>query len=159
MTSLSDLPLDALPIGEDDMVKAFDEVFMFMMRFTKKQILEESIHETAITPPQFGLLVCLHYQGSQNMKDLSDLMNLTHGAATGLVDRLHRLGLLERERSDADRRVVNVSISEAGQQLIKRIESRRHSILRKIIAQLTPEERRLFLKIDLLLKDKLMHHV
>lgn len=93
------------------------------------------------------------------MKELSEQMDLTHGAATGLVDRLHRLGLVDRERSMEDRRVVHVAMTEEGQQLIERIDQRRHAILLKIVEQLTPEERRLMLKIDRIMKDKLINYV
>lgn len=136
-----------------------DEMFISMMRFTKKQILEESIHQSVITPPQFGMLICLKHMGSLTMKELSERMDLTHGASTGLVDRLHRLGLVERERSSEDRRVVYVALTEEGHQLIGRIDLRRHAILRKIVSQLNPDERRLMLKIDRFVKEKLMNYV
>lgn len=150
---------DIEEFSEDDLIHSMDEMFISMMRFTKKQILEESIHQSVITPPQFGMLICLKHMGSLTMKELSERMDLTHGASTGLVDRLHRLGLVERERSSEDRRVVYVALTEEGHQLIGRIDLRRHAILRKIVSQLNPDERRLMLKIDRFVKEKLMNYV
>lgn len=160
MTAASDssLPEQDL-LSEDDFIKIMDEHFIFMMRFTKKLILEESIHNTVITPPQFGLLYQLSRCGPRTMKELSEQMDLTHGATTGLVDRLHRLGLVRRDRDEQDRRVVNVQVTETGEELISRIERRRHHILRKIVQELSPEERKLLLKIERLTKDKLMNYV
>lgn len=131
---------------------------MAMMRFTKHQILKESIENNQITPPQFGMLHCLKCVGPQTMKDIAQNMDLTHGACTGLIDRLHKLGLVERERPEHDRRVVTVNITEAGEHLIQRIQEKRHAILRKIISQLTPEESRLLLKIHSFAKEKLQHY-
>ncbi|PKL77020.1 MAG: hypothetical protein CVV27_07315 [Candidatus Melainabacteria bacterium HGW-Melainabacteria-1] len=159
MTSPEDSSDHSDNLSEEDLIRAFDSMFLSMMRFTKKQILEESIHQSVITPPQFGLLCCLVHTGSQTMKELSERMDLTHGASTGLVDRLHKLGLVSRDRSSEDRRVVHVEITPEGQQLIQRIDQRRHAILRKIVSHLTPEERRLMLKIDSIVKEKLMNHV
>lgn len=159
MTSPTPTDPAATELSEDELISALDGMFLSLMRFTKKQILEESIHQSTITPPQFGLLVCLVHAGPQTMKELSERMDLTHGASTGLVDRLHRLGLVERERSNEDRRVVHVAVTPEGQQLIDRIDKRRRAILHKIVAQLNPEERRLMLKIDALVKEKLMTYV
>lgn len=160
MTSVSTEPPETQEnLAEADLIRALDGMFMSMMKFTKKQILEESIHQSTITPPQFGMLYCLFHNGPHTMKELSERMDLTHGASTGLVDRLHRLGLVERERSLEDRRVVHVAVTTEGQKLIERIELRRHAILGKIIDQLTPEERRLMLKIDRIIKDKLINYV
>lgn len=146
-------------LNDIDFVRIIDENFIFMMRFTKKQILEESINNTVITPPQFGLLYQLEHCGPRTMKELSEQMDLTHGATTGLVDRLHRLNLVQRERDETDRRVVNVSVTAEGKLLIDRIEERRYKILRKIIQELSQEERKLMLKINTLIKEKLMNYV
>lgn len=145
-------------LEELDILSSLDEMFMLMMRFTKKQLLGESIHGTVITPPQFGLL--MHCQcGPKTMKTLSEQMGLTHGAITGLVDRLHKLGLVDRQRSEEDRRVVHVLVTAEGQELIQRINDRRHDILRKILRQLSADERKFMLKIHTFVKDKLINYV
>lgn len=154
-----DLNQELDTLSEEELIRSLDGMFLALMRFTKKQILDESIHQSVITPPQFGMLYCLFHRGPQTMKELSEQMDLTHGAATGLVDRLHRLGLVDRERSMEDRRVVHCAMTDEGKQLIERIEQRRHAILHKIVEQLTSEERRLMLKIDRIMKDKLINYV
>ena len=95
----------------EQLIEGFDEMLFLMMRFTKQQLVKEIVDETPITPPQFGLLWCLSTNacststdgdGSQTMSEVSESMQLSHGAATGLVDRLQRLGLVERNRSEVD---------------------------------------------------------
>lgn len=155
-------------IDNDDLINeqiidGFDEILFLLMRFTKQQLVKEIVDETPITPPQFGLLWCLSANGcndsqgenSQTMSEISDNMQLSHGAATGLVDRLQRLGLVERNRSEVDRRVVSIHISNEGEKLIQRIHARRRSVLRKMLLRLNPEERQLMLKIDSMMKDML----
>lgn len=145
-------------ISEEELVHSFDEMILLLMRFLKKQILEESVQNSVITPPQFGMLHCLQMQGPRTMKEISEQMDLTHGASTGLIDRLHRLGLVERERDDKDRRVVNVTITDEGKQLIERVNQRRHAILSKIVQQLSPDERRLIQKLNSLAKEKFLNY-
>lgn len=148
----------------EQLIEGFDEMLFLMMRFTKQQLVKEIVDETPITPPQFGLLWCLSTNacsasvdgdGSQTMSEVSENMQLSHGAATGLVDRLQRLGLVERNRSEVDRRVVSIRISDEGEQLVQRIHTRRREVLRKMLTRLTPEERQLLLKIDSMMKDML----
>lgn len=144
-------------LGDDYLAEVLDEGIISLMHFIKSQFLAESIDNELITPPQFGLLYCLHQRGQTTMSELSQEMHLTHGASTGMVDRLVKLKLVERQRSEEDRRVVYVSISSRGQELIERMRARRHTILKKIIHGLSHEERRLFLKVNTLFKEKIKH--
>ncbi len=144
---------------EEQLIIGLDNMLLMLMRFTKKQVLAESIHNTVLTPPQFGLLWCLNCAGTLTMTELADKLDLSHGAATGLVDRLEKLDLIIRQRSEDDRRVVSVVLSQSGQQLIERVNTKRHQILRTMLQDLTPQERQTLLKIDMILKDKLHPHV
>lgn len=143
----------------DQLIKSSDEMFLLMMRFTKKQLLEESINDTSITPPQLGVLFHLDNCGPVTMKDLSELMGLTHGATTGLVDRVLKQGLITRERLESDRRVVEVSITAAGKALLERIVARRHQILSHILQELSLEDRQFILKTHQFMKEKLRKYV
>ena len=152
-------PLGAKELEEQALVQALDERMIWFMHFMKKQILAESIDDEAITPPQFGLLYCLCIRGQTTMSALSQEMHLTHGASTGMVDRLIKLKLVERMRSEEDRRVVYVSITERGRELVERMRQRRHSILRNLIKSLTEEERQLVIQVDGIFKKKLDTYV
>jgi MarR family transcriptional regulator, organic hydroperoxide resistance regulator len=150
---------EEVALGDEALAVAMDERIIWFMHFIKKQIMAESIDHEAITPPQFGLLYCLCHRGQTTMTTLSQEMHLTHGASTGMVDRLIKLKLVERMRSETDRRVVYVSITERGQELIERMRVRRHAILKNIIKSLTNEERKLFIKVNTLFKEKLDKYV
>lgn len=144
---------------DDRLIESSDEMFLLMMRFTKKQLMEESVNDSSITPPQLGVLFHLDKCGPMTMKDLSEMMGLTHGAATGLVDRVLKQGLINRVRLESDRRVVQVSITSQGQELLERIARRRHAILRNIMQELSREDRQFMLKIHHFMKEKLRKYV
>jgi DNA-binding MarR family transcriptional regulator len=57
------------------------------------------------------------------MGDLSRLTHQNMATLTGVVDRLIKLDLVERRRNEADRRVVHVMLTAAGQ--VRMIEARR----------------------------------
>lgn len=59
----------------------------------------------------------LHQAGSAvSMHQLAEAQSITPSSATQLVDRLVRIGLVERLREDEDRRLVRVQLSEAARQ-------------------------------------------
>lgn len=144
---------------EKALIETIDNTFYSLMRFTKKQIIEESIEGSTISPPQFGVLHCLKHEGQKTMSELSSKMQLSHGSVTGLIDRLFKLELVERIRSQEDRRVVYVCITPKGEQLIATLEAKRHQLLVQIIGELNPQEQDTVLKAMTLIREKLIKHV
>jgi len=52
--------------------------------------------------------------GPRRMSELADVVEISSASLTGIVDRLEDRGLARRVRSDEDRRVVTVELTEAG---------------------------------------------
>jgi DNA-binding MarR family transcriptional regulator len=78
---------------------------------TMRETMEE------VTASQLEALMLLHQAGSAvSMHQLAEAQAITPSSATQLVDRLVRLGLVERLREDEDRRLVRVQLSEAARQ-------------------------------------------
>jgi DNA-binding MarR family transcriptional regulator len=85
------------------------------------------------------------------MSSLADYLNVSMSTATGIADRLNRQGLLERTRSEADRRIVSLSLSPAGREITERIASAVNGYLEIASGALSDEEQgqltRLIMKI------------
>lgn len=78
----------------------------------------------------------LHQAGSAvSMHQLAEAQSITPSSATQLVDRLVRIGLVERLREDEDRRLVRVQLSEAARQ---RFEEMMRLHLRSLAAVTAP---------------------
>jgi DNA-binding MarR family transcriptional regulator len=97
-------------------------------RFALRQFLAFSEATTAkagVTAWQYQalLVVLTHADGGVTIRELADQMLMQHHGAVQLVDRLSALGLVERRRSDADRRKVIVSMTAKGAALLKRLAS------------------------------------
>ncbi|MEO0454513.1 MAG: MarR family transcriptional regulator [Verrucomicrobiota bacterium] len=65
--------------------------------------LGEQASERKLSVPQYNLLTFLSFHEALNMSTLAQLMGHTTPATTGLVDRLHKAGLVERTTSEIDR--------------------------------------------------------
>ena len=77
--------------------------------------MQETMEE--VTASQLEALTLLHQGGpGLSMHQLAEALSITPSSATQLVDRLVRLGLVERLREDEDRRLVRVQLSEAARQ-------------------------------------------
>ncbi|MFC4906488.1 MarR family winged helix-turn-helix transcriptional regulator [Actinomadura gamaensis] len=71
-----------------------------------------------------------------------------------LVDRLERLGLVERRRSELDRRKNVVALTEHGEDLLRRAEDARRRMEREFLAPLGAEDADRFVRsLRLLLAD------
>ena len=72
-----------------------------------------------ITPPQWGVLVRLVEQDGQSLSEIGARALFDGPTMTGIVDRLEGSGLVERHRDSADRRVINVYLSDRGRSLMQ----------------------------------------
>lgn len=74
-----------------------------------------------VTPPQFDILNVLAQEGDVPLNRLSERLCCACSNVTGIVDRLERDGLVRRERSLEDRRVILLQLTESGRDLWRKI--------------------------------------
>jgi DNA-binding MarR family transcriptional regulator len=74
--------------------------------------------ETGLTAPQLLVLQSVARTGRAKPSDVAREIHLSGATVTSIVDRLVNRGLARRERSAADRRSVEIVLTEAGQQSI-----------------------------------------
>ncbi|MEO6874859.1 MAG: MarR family transcriptional regulator [Opitutaceae bacterium] len=71
-----------------------------------------------VTLAQFGALEALLHRGPLSQSDLAKKLLKSGGNITLIVDNLEKAGHVVRERSQADRRFVTVSLTESGRDYI-----------------------------------------
>jgi len=81
------------------------------------------------------------------MSRIAEYVNVSMSTANGIVERLVKGGYLQRDRSDADRRIVVVRLTAAGQNLVDEIKSTVVEYIKLIYEELDDDERRLILKV------------
>jgi DNA-binding MarR family transcriptional regulator len=97
--------------------------------------------------PQFFLLGHLCSQGPSAMSCIATLMDHSMPAATGLVQRLEKLGYVKRTTDKADRRKVLVHATPKGGRLVEGIRQEMAANLGKVMDRLEPSEQRSWLDI------------
>jgi len=85
--------------------------------------------------------------GPRRMSALAECAETSQTSLTGIVDRLEDRGLVVRSRSAEDRRVVDVSLSEAGRQELFQRRVLFVARLENVLSPLDAEERAEFLML------------
>ena len=88
---------------------------------------------------QVMVLETLHRAREMRMTELANFLGLSKANATGLIDRLVARGLVRRERSETDRRVVNVSLTQEGRKAAARLVATSRTGLRQLMKRV-PEQ-------------------
>jgi DNA-binding MarR family transcriptional regulator len=73
--------------------------------------LSKELNQGNLSYPQFFLLTYLASEEHLTMTDIAKKMSHSTAAATGLVDRIEKLGYVERVHASEDRRKIMVRIS------------------------------------------------
>jgi len=110
--------------------------------------LSKDLVKGRLSFPQFLLLSFLVQDESPvTMTEISRRMQHTTAAATGLVDRLEKLGLIRRQQGPKDRRKVFVSISAKGVELVQEIRQDMVKNLLQLMGYLDESEQASWLTI------------
>jgi len=98
------------------------DFIMFTQRFFLLDLSKE-LNKGNISYAQFFLLGYLAKEDYLTMTQISNKMGHSTAAATGLVDRLEKLGYVQRLHAADDRRKVMVQITKKGQDMVNRMRN------------------------------------
>ena len=116
--------MDGIAPARAERIKVIHEAFIALMWISKRHFAQR-LQTFGLTVPQFHSLAAL--AAHQQACTMSDLINVTFQdppTMTGVVNRLIKMKLVQRTRSEVDRRVVLVQATQAGIDLVKRIEEK-----------------------------------
>jgi MarR family 2-MHQ and catechol resistance regulon transcriptional repressor len=99
------------------------DTFIKLTRCTNSVLSRLSERNTLddLTPSQFAVLEALYHLGPMNQGEISAKVLKSGSNMTTVTDNLERDGLVRRERSTNDRRVIHVHITEAGRRKIEAV--------------------------------------
>lgn len=99
-------------------------------------------NEYGVTIPQVLCISFLHeslnYQATQG--EIRNFLNLNSSTVSGIINRLEKKGLLARLPKSGDKRVVNISLTSAGDKLYRTIPSLLHEQLSEKLQKLDQSE-------------------
>ncbi len=118
------------------------DIYEFLLDNVQKIIVPEELITLELSISRFELLALQLSEKFQiiTMSNLAQGMAVPMSTATGIVDRLVKRGLLKRGRSEEDRRVVTVSLTDNGKALVEDFKKHFRDFLDRIRSLLTEEE-------------------
>ena len=102
--------------------------------------LSNELNRGNISFPQFFLLAYLSSEDYLTMSDIAKKMGHSTAAATGLVDRLEKLGYVERVHAAEDRRKIMVRITHKGTELVAHMRKEIAANLADMMSEMDEEE-------------------
>jgi len=93
-----------------------------------------------LTFPQAMVLTTLSEEGAMPISRLAQRTGSANSTVSGIVDRLEKLRLVRRERSEHDRRIIYVTLTEEYLELHRKIEPDAGGYLSGLLEVLSPDE-------------------
>lgn len=107
---------------------------------TVQRNLDGAMQELDLTGMQWGPLWLIRNAGADNVAACAREAGMDAGAMTRMLDRLEAKGLIERERSTQDRRVVHVRLTPRGEEAAARIPHRLAEVMNRQLRGFSAEE-------------------
>lgn len=92
-------------------------------------------------------LVHVFRTGETSMSRIAEYVGVPLNTATGIANRLEKRGLVARWRSDEDKRVMVVLITEEGARQFRTVMDTVESLVGELFADLSDEERRVLFRV------------
>lgn len=128
-----------------------------ILRLVHKTIneqLDEGLLPLGLTGAQWRPIVLLDTGHVNTAAELADTIGVDTGAMTRTLNRLEAKGLITRQRSEKDKRVVELALTEKSLHLRTEILKAIEQILNQFFACLSKEEFELYTKLN----QKLVQH-
>jgi DNA-binding MarR family transcriptional regulator len=106
-----------------DPLAVANELRPVLLRLARE--LRKETEQLGVTSRQVTLLWLIRLNPGLSLRELAAEERISAPALSGHVDRLEKVGLLERVRDDNDRRRVGLALTDEGERLLKRVRARR----------------------------------
>ncbi|WP_067933099.1 MarR family winged helix-turn-helix transcriptional regulator [Alicyclobacillus kakegawensis] len=125
-------------------IRQFEDI---MSRFQQIAHVHSQVKKFGLTTSEMFILRYLDACDRAKASDLARVVGLSPGAVTQVCDELVKSGFVDRTRSEEDRRVVYIAITNQGKQKLEHIRSVRIQKWRSILEQLGPDDAATLLRI------------
>jgi len=113
-----------------------------------RRITKELARRADLTGPQLTVVKLLEQIGGLSLSELSEKIRAQNSTVTGIIDRMEREGLVLRERSKEDRRVVYIKLTPKGRELAQEIPVEPMEIFKGALESLSQQEVRDLMRIS-----------
>ncbi len=113
----------------------------FMEFFDKLSSWEHSVvKDSGLSPAQMHTIEVIGHHKTMMMRELADRLGITTGSLTVAIDRLEKLGMVERKPHEHDRRAWLIVLTVDGTKMYKQHNKFHEEFTREISQDLSTKE-------------------
>jgi DNA-binding MarR family transcriptional regulator len=109
--------------------------------------MDAALRPLDITGQQMGILLSLLRGVANTPLEVSRLLGIDTGLMTRMLDKLENKGLLKRERSEEDRRVIHLILSAKGKAVATRVPDIAPEVLNHRLRNFSADEFNEFMRL------------
>lgn len=119
-------------------IERLERAYISFMRELGPKLAEDT--ELGLTGPQFYILHLLSQKEKFMVTEIASKMGVKPSAITVMIERLHKNGLVMRDRDENDRRVVLIYLTERGYETLQKAKQKRFETIAHYFKHLESEE-------------------
>lgn len=113
-----------------------------IFRGTRKKLIKSALEEKNIdiSPLHLEIIRLLEEEGTLYVGEIGERLQIAKAQMTQLIDKLETLNMVERKTDSSDRRIVNISLTGQGKDVLEEHKNCVVNAIREALSSLTDEE-------------------
>ena len=122
--------------------KCNNSPFLILMQASKAihDRIKEEMTKNKLGITEFSVLEVLYQKGKQTIQQIGNCILVSSGSMTYVIDKLEQRGLLCRNACLDDRRVIHVTLTDDGNDLMNEIMPKYHEFVNQMFDSLYSDE-------------------
>ena len=129
--------------------KCTNQPYLVLMQ-TSKAIQERiriEMIKNKISITEFSVLEVLYLKGKQTIQQIGNSILISSGSMTYVIDKLEQKGLLNRNACPDDRRVIHVTLTDEGMDMMDKIIPKHQELIDYMFGSLNNDEAETIVKL------------
>jgi MarR family transcriptional regulator, 2-MHQ and catechol-resistance regulon repressor len=122
--------------------KCTNQPFLLLMQTSKaiQERIRDEMSKNKLSITEFSVLEVLFYQGKQTIQQIGNRILISSGSMTYVIDKLEQKGIIKRNDCREDRRVIHITLTAEGMEMLENIMPKYQDIVDSIFGDLTDDE-------------------
>lgn len=128
----------------DGVVKDLLSITPLIRRSIQRKVVRTAFSqvEEDITLPHLEIMKTLKEEGNKHIAEIGEMLQIPKPQMTHLLDRLEDLNIVVRKSDTADRRTINIMLTDKGRRIIEELDQVINDIIKSKLSVLDEQELR-----------------
>jgi MarR family transcriptional regulator, 2-MHQ and catechol-resistance regulon repressor len=143
LSRIQDILIKDIRVGGVNMErKCTNQPFLLLMQTSKaiQERIRDEMSKNKLSITEFSVLEVLFYQGKQTIQQIGNRILISSGSMTYVIDKLEQKGIIKRNDCREDRRVIHITLTAEGMEMLENIMPKYQDIVDSIFGDLTDDE-------------------